>query len=67
MLTSHLFYIHPRTHPVVLLAEGRLIYQGPRREMTDFFAAFGHPVPLNYNPADHIIEVVGTSLQLFIC
>ena len=43
---------------VVLMAEGRLMYQGPRREMPDFFAAFGHPVPLNYNTADHAIEVL---------
>lgn len=43
---------------VVLLAEGRLMYQGRRSEMDDFFGAYGHPVPMHYNPADHVIEVL---------
>lgn len=34
------------------------MYQGPRAKMGDFFAAYGHPVPLHYNPADHVIEAV---------
>ena len=34
------------------------MYQGPRTEMTDFFATYGHPVPPNYNMADHAIEVL---------
>jgi ABC-type multidrug transport system ATPase subunit len=49
---------------VILLAEGRLMYQGPRREIPDFFAAFGHPVPLNYNTADHAIEVLSKMPKL---
>ena len=32
---------------VILLAEGRLMYQGPRKEMNDFFSAYGHPVPVS--------------------
>jgi len=32
---------------VVLLAEGRLMYQGPRKDMNDFFSAYGHPVPVS--------------------
>eukprot|EP01082_Thalassiosira_pseudonana_P013797 g12356.t1.1.5e17418b.1.5e1746ac g12356 g12356.t1 contig6:1757240-1758742(+) len=43
---------------VVLMAEGRLIYQGRRQQMEDFFTAFGHPVPPNFNPADHYIEAL---------
>jgi len=43
---------------VVLLAEGRLMYQGPRQSMADFFEQYGHPVPVHYNPADHYIEVL---------
>lgn len=34
------------------------MYQGPRKDMPDFFAAYGHPVPPNYNMADHAIEVL---------
>ena len=43
---------------VVLLAEGRLMYQGARKNMNDFFSSYGHPVPMMYNPADHFIEVL---------
>ncbi|EED93260.1 THAPSDRAFT_262120, partial [Thalassiosira pseudonana CCMP1335] len=43
---------------VVLMAEGRLIYQGRRQQMEDFFTAYGHPVPPNFNPADHYIEAL---------
>lgn len=50
--------IWERIDNVVLMAEGRLMYQGPRTEMTDFFAKYGHPVPPNYNMADHAIEVL---------
>ena len=32
---------------VILLAEGRLMYQGPRKDMNDFFSAYGHPVPVS--------------------
>ena len=34
------------------------MYQGRRSEMDDFFGAYGHPVPMHYNPADHVIEVL---------
>jgi ABC-type multidrug transport system ATPase subunit len=43
---------------VILLAEGRLMYQGRRAKMEAFFAATGHPTPLNYNPADHYIRAI---------
>ena len=34
------------------------MYQGPRKNMNDFFSSYGHPVPMMYNPADHFIEVL---------
>lgn len=43
---------------VVLLAKGRLIYQGRRTLMDSFFASCGQPIPLNFNPADHFIEAL---------
>ena len=43
---------------VILLAEGRLMYQGRRAKMEAFFAAAGHPTPMNYNPADHYIRAI---------
>lgn len=43
---------------VVILAKGRLIYQGSRTLIESFYASCGHPVPLNFNPADHFIEAL---------
>ncbi|KAL3802346.1 hypothetical protein HJC23_007171 [Cyclotella cryptica] len=43
---------------VVLLAQGRLMYQGRADRMADFFTAYGHPVPIHYNPSDHFIEAL---------
>jgi len=43
---------------VVLLAKGRLMYQGRRTLMSSFFTSCGHPVPLNFNPADHFMEAL---------
>lgn len=34
------------------------MYQGPRKKMDDFFAVYGHPVPVQYNPADFFIEAL---------
>ena len=45
---------------VVLLARGRLIYQGRRTLMDSFYASCGHPLPLNFNPADHYIEALSS-------
>ena len=33
------------------------MYQGPIREISEFFGKRGHPVPNNYNPADWIIDI----------
>ena len=43
---------------VVVLARGRLVYQGRRTMMDSFYASCGHPLPLNFNPADHYIEAL---------
>ena len=43
---------------VVILARGRLIYSGRRTLMDSFYASSGHPLPLNFNPADHYIEAL---------
>ena len=45
---------------VVLLARGRLIYQGRRTLMDSFYSTCGHPLPLNFNPADHYIEALSS-------
>uniref|UniRef100_A0A7R9U5S1 ABC transporter domain-containing protein n=1 Tax=Pinguiococcus pyrenoidosus TaxID=172671 RepID=A0A7R9U5S1_9STRA len=43
---------------VVLLRGGRVVYQGGVQEMNAFFAAGGAPLPMNYNPADHVMFVM---------
>jgi len=48
----------------VLLSKGRLIYQGSRLNMENFFAFAGHPTPSNFNPADHYVTVVNDEFRL---
>mmetsp|Transcript_40197 Transcript_40197/g.45745 ORF Transcript_40197/g.45745 Transcript_40197/m.45745 type:complete len:641 (-) Transcript_40197:176-2098(-) len=48
----------------VLLSKGRLIYQGPRLKMENFFAFAGYPTPSNFNPADHYVTVVNDEFRL---
>ncbi|EJK63702.1 hypothetical protein THAOC_15626 [Thalassiosira oceanica] len=49
---------------VVLLAKGRLMYQGKRKDMDTYFAACGWPVPTQYNPADHFIEALSSAPKI---
>jgi ABC-type multidrug transport system ATPase subunit/ABC-type multidrug transport system permease subunit len=49
---------------VVLLSKGRLVYQGPRGKMEDFFEYAGCPTPLHYNPSDHYLAQVNTEFSL---
>jgi hypothetical protein len=44
---------------VFLLAKGgRLIYEGPRAEVLETFAAAGEPCPSGWNPADFLLDAV---------
>jgi len=43
---------------VVLLSAGKLMYQGKRGLIEDFFEANNAPTPPNYNPADHYVTMV---------
>ena len=49
---------------VVLLAKGRLMYQGKRKDMDTYFAACGWPVPTHYNPADWFIESLSSAPKI---
>ena len=42
---------------VVLLSKGKLMYQGSRQQMEDFFSSAGCPTPVGWNPADHYVTV----------
>eukprot|EP01119_Soliformovum_irregulare_P020712 TRINITY_DN675_c0_g1_i1.p1 TRINITY_DN675_c0_g1~~TRINITY_DN675_c0_g1_i1.p1 ORF type:complete len:842 (+),score=177.45 TRINITY_DN675_c0_g1_i1:111-2636(+) len=46
---------------VLLLAEGKQVYFGSAMEILPHFAALGHPCPVNYNPADFLIDLVSMS------
>lgn len=48
----------------VLLSKGRLIYQGYREEMEDFFTFAGYPTPKRFNPADHYVTAVNDEFRL---
>ncbi|EKX39026.1 hypothetical protein GUITHDRAFT_58672, partial [Guillardia theta CCMP2712] len=43
---------------LLLLASGRILYQGPSRSCMDYFATRGSPCPQFTNPADHIFMKV---------
>mmetsp|Transcript_2040 Transcript_2040/g.3742 ORF Transcript_2040/g.3742 Transcript_2040/m.3742 type:complete len:745 (+) Transcript_2040:95-2329(+) len=61
---SVLFTIHQPSSDVfnsfdrlILLNKGMVMYQGPVKDVPAFFSKHNHPMPPNYNPADHIMEV----------
>ena len=61
---SVLFTIHQPSSDVfngfdrlIMLNKGMVMYQGPVKNVPDFFASHNHPMPNNYNPADWIMEV----------
>ena len=41
----------------ILLSKGKLMYDGPRFTMEDFFALHEYPTPVGWNPADHYVTV----------
>jgi len=42
---------------LLLLNKGRVMYQGPVTNVVQYFGHRDHPVPPNYNPSDHIMQV----------
>lgn len=57
------FDVSQHTHPlsylpqVLLLREGRLIYQGPTKEAIPHFERLGYRHPDKMDPADFLLEV----------
>ncbi|KAJ3411932.1 hypothetical protein HDV05_001513 [Chytridiales sp. JEL 0842] len=43
---------------LLLLADGKVMYNGPVAQMGDYFEEFGKPIPRFVNPADHAIDLV---------
>lgn len=48
---------------VVLLSKGRLMYQGSRSLIEDYFASIGCPTEAGWNPADHYITLVNDDFR----
>jgi len=57
-------FIWQQIDNVVLLSAGKLMYQGKRGFMEDFFEANNAPTPPNYNPADHYVTMVNADFTL---
>ena len=47
----------------VLLSKGRLMYQGSRSAMEEYFASVGTPTPSGWNPADHYVTMVNDDFR----
>ncbi|XP_046846390.1 protein white-like isoform X2 [Xenia sp. Carnegie-2017] len=43
---------------LILLANGRLAYVGPREEAIPYFERINYPCPVNYNPADYFVYIL---------
>lgn len=43
---------------LLVLSDGKSVYNGPVNDLPVFCASSGHPVPTHSNPADHIIALV---------
>ncbi|KAF1742902.1 hypothetical protein MXB_568 [Myxobolus squamalis] len=43
---------------LILLAEGKIVYSGPRDQAIGLFQKAGFECPINYNPSDFFIEVL---------
>lgn len=48
---------------VVLLSQGKLMYQGPRSDIENFFVVAGYSTPAGWNPADHYVTVVNDEFR----
>ena len=48
---------------VICMSKGCILYQGPVRKMTDYFATHGFRCPTDYNPSDYVMYVLQTINQ----
>ncbi len=51
---------------VILMNQGRVMYQGSISNVSAFFGQRGYPIPVNHNPADWIIVSVIFVCSLFV-
>ncbi|KAJ1550775.1 hypothetical protein HK096_005089, partial [Nowakowskiella sp. JEL0078] len=43
---------------IILMADGKMVYYGVPKLASDYFSSLGYPCPAQYNPADHIMDIV---------
>eukprot|EP00457_Paulinella_chromatophora_P001442 gb/GEZN01001444.1/.p1 GENE.gb/GEZN01001444.1/~~gb/GEZN01001444.1/.p1 ORF type:complete len:724 (-),score=147.90 gb/GEZN01001444.1/:876-2978(-) len=49
--SSDIFHLFDR---IILLAQGEIVYDGPREELVNYLGQFGHHCPQYSNPADYV-------------
>ncbi|KAJ3295413.1 hypothetical protein HDU76_006838, partial [Blyttiomyces sp. JEL0837] len=49
---------------LLLLAEGKVMYNGAIADMAEYFDKFGTPIPRFSNPADHAVDLVNNDFEL---
>ncbi|OJD36675.1 abc transporter [Diplodia corticola] len=52
---------------VLLLSQGKTVYNGPISTMNNYLAALGYPIPMYTNPAEFIIDLVNTDFASDSC
>lgn len=48
---------------VTFMSEGRVVYCGPRNDVELYFERAHHPIPLHYNPAEYILDLINTDFE----
>lgn len=56
-------FIWERIDNIVLLSKGKLMYEGARSNMEEFFTNAGHPTPPQWNSADHYVTMVNDEFR----
>jgi len=57
-------FIWKEMENIVLLSQGKLMYQGSRNQIENFFEVNNAPTPTSYNPADHYVTMVNSDFTL---
>eukprot|EP01016_Furgasonia_blochmanni_P019458 TRINITY_DN2181_c0_g1_i1.p1 TRINITY_DN2181_c0_g1~~TRINITY_DN2181_c0_g1_i1.p1 ORF type:complete len:538 (-),score=104.36 TRINITY_DN2181_c0_g1_i1:84-1697(-) len=53
--SSQIYFLFDR---LILLVEGRKVYQGPARQCIDHFSSIGYKCPENSNPTDYFMSIL---------
>ncbi|CAF1071493.1 unnamed protein product [Adineta steineri] len=49
---------------LILLADGKTIFMGKPSDALPYFATMGHQSPLQYNPADYVMDLVNQDMKV---